>query len=257
MSDIAETTTATAAPPSALDAQSSVQESQSSVAPVFELRGVTKRFGGAVALSGVDFDLLPGEIHGLLGENGAGKSTLMKILSGVHSPDEGEIVVRGETVRLSGPADAKARGIGMIYQELTIMPSLSVAENVFLGRQPVTSLGLVDWKRMRREAAESLHTLGIDIDVTERMGNLSLGTQQLVEIARVVYSGANIIILDEPTSALSVPEGERLFRLMRDCAHAARAWSSSATSSKTSSRFPTGNGAQELAQGRHACRTKG
>lgn len=186
------------------------------IPPVFELRGVTKRFGGAVALSGVDFDLLRGEIHGLLGENGAGKSTLMKILSGVHSPDEGEITVRGETVHFSSPADAKARGIGMIYQELAIMPSLSVAENVFLGRHPTTALGLIDWKRMRREAAESLHRLGIDIDVTERMGNLSLGTQQLVEIARIAYSGANIIILDEPTSALSVPEAERLFRLMRD-----------------------------------------
>jgi ribose transport system ATP-binding protein len=183
--------------------------------PLLELLGVTKRFGGAVALDGVDFELLPGEIHGLVGENGAGKSTLMKILSGVHAPDEGELVLRGERVRFSSPADAKARGIGMIYQELTGMPALTVAENVFLGRQLTNRVGLVHWNRMNREAAAQLHSLGIDIEVTERLSKLSLGSQQLVEIARVVFSGADIIILDEPTSALSVPEAERLFGFMR------------------------------------------
>ena len=106
--------------------------------PILALRGVTKRFGGATALDDVDFELLPGEIHGLVGENGAGKSTLMKILSGVHTPDEGEIVLRGEAVQFASPADAKARGIGMIYQELSCMPALTVAENVFLGSQPTT-----------------------------------------------------------------------------------------------------------------------
>jgi ribose transport system ATP-binding protein len=186
------------------------------VDPLLAFRGVTKRFGGATALSGVDFELLPGEIHGLVGENGAGKSTLMKILSGVHSPDEGELVLRGTPVRFASPAAAKARGIGMIYQELTVMPALTVAENVFLGRQPTNALGLVDWKRMRHEAARQLEELGIRLDVTERMGKLSLGNQQLVEIARVVFSGAEVIILDEPTSALSVPEAERLFVLMRE-----------------------------------------
>jgi ribose transport system ATP-binding protein len=183
--------------------------------PVLELRGVTKQFGGAMALSSVDFDLLPGEIHGLLGENGAGKSTLMKILSGVHSPDDGEIIVRDQPVRFRSPSDAKAHGIGMIYQELSMMPSLSVAENVFLGRQPVNRFGLVDWKRMNETAAAQLHELGIDIDVTERLGSLSLGSQQMIEVARIVFSGAEIIILDEPTSALSIPESERLFALMR------------------------------------------
>lgn len=184
--------------------------------PVLALTGIVKRFGGASALAGVDFDLLPGEIHGLLGENGAGKSTLMKILSGVHTPDEGEVTLRGESVRFGSPADAKARGIGMIYQELSMMPSLTVAENVFLGRQPTNRLGVVDWRRMRTEAAAHLRQLGIDLDVTERLGNLSLGAQQLVEIARVVFSGAEIVILDEPTSALSIPEAERLFALMRE-----------------------------------------
>jgi ribose transport system ATP-binding protein len=183
--------------------------------PLLELCGVTKRFGGALALDGVDFELLPGEIHGLVGENGAGKSTLMKILSGVHTPDEGELVLRGERIRFSSPADAKARGIGMIYQELTGMPALTVAENVFLGRQLTNKAGFVHWKRMNREAAFQLHSVGIDLDVTERLSKLSLGSQQLVEIARVVFSGADVIILDEPTSALSVPEAERLFGLTR------------------------------------------
>ena len=191
---------------------SSVLSPQSSV---LVLRGVTKRFGGAVALDDVDFDLLPGEIHGLVGENGAGKSTLMKILSGVHAPDEGELTLRGEPVRFASPADAKARGIGMIYQELSTIGALSVAENVFLGRQPTTRGGMVDWRQMRREAAAQLGELGIRLDVGERLGGLPLGIQQLVEIARVAFSGADVIILDEPTSALSVPEAERLFALMR------------------------------------------
>ncbi|HET8521991.1 MAG TPA: ATP-binding cassette domain-containing protein, partial [Thermomicrobiales bacterium] len=170
--------------------------------PLLTLKRVTKRFGGATALQSVDFDLLPGEIHGLLGENGAGKSTLMKILSGLYTPDDGEISLRGESVSFHSPAEAKARGIGMIYQELTMMPALSVAENVFLGRQPANRWGIVRWGGMRRDAAAQLREVGIEVDVRERLGNLSLGTQQLVEIARVVFSGADIIVLDEPTSAL-------------------------------------------------------
>jgi ribose transport system ATP-binding protein len=184
--------------------------------PLLTLRGVTKRFGGAVALDGVDFDLWAGEIHGLLGENGAGKSTLMKILSGVHAPDEGELTLRGEPVRFGSPADAKTHGIGMIYQELSTIGALTIAENVFLGEQPLNRARFVDWKRMRVEAAAKLRELGIDLDVTERLGLLPLGAQQLVEIARVVYSGADIVILDEPTSALSEPEADRLFRFMRE-----------------------------------------
>jgi ribose transport system ATP-binding protein len=184
--------------------------------PILSLHGATKRFGGATALDGVEFDLLPGEIHGLVGENGAGKSTLMKILSGVHTPDEGEIVLRGEPVQFSSPAEAKARGIGMIYQELSCMPALTVAENVFLGSQPTTRSGLIDWKKMRRVAGEHLDALGIDIDVASPLRTLSLGGQQLVEIARVVFSGASIIVLDEPTSALSGPEAKRLFTAMNE-----------------------------------------
>src|SRR5215211_409784 len=186
------------------------------VEPILAFQGVTKRFGGATALENVDFELLPGEIHGLVGENGAGKSTLMKILSGVHTPDEGEIVLRGEAVKFSTPAESKARGIGMIYQELSCMPALTVAENVFLGSQPTTRSGLIDWKKMRREAGEHLGALGIKIDVASPLRTLSLGGQQLVEIARVVFSGASIIVLDEPTSALSGPEAQRLFAAMHE-----------------------------------------
>jgi ribose transport system ATP-binding protein len=186
------------------------------VQPILELRGATKRFGGATALDNVDFQLMPGEIHGLIGENGAGKSTLSKIFSGVQRPDSGEMLLRGDVVHFRSPADAKAAGIGMIYQELSLMPALSVAENVFLGRQPRNRFGLVDWKRIRSEAKDQLAGFDIDIDVNERVNQLSLGNQQLIEVARVINSGADIIILDEPTSALSVPEAERLFGLMRD-----------------------------------------
>src|SRR5215211_4974294 len=184
------------------------------VEPILAFQGVTKRFGGATALDGVAFELMLGEIDGLVGENGAGKSTLMKILSGVHTPDEGEIVLRGEVVKFATPADSKARGIGMIYQELSSMPALTVAENVFLGSQPTTRSGLIDWKKMRRDAGEHLDALGIDIDVASPLRTLSLGGQQLVEVARVVFSGASIIVLDEPTSALSGPEAKRLFAAM-------------------------------------------
>lgn len=184
--------------------------------PILELRGATKRFGGATALDHVDFALMPGEIHGLIGENGAGKSTLSKILSGVQRPDSGEMRVRGSVVHFRSPAEAQVAGIGMIYQELTLMPALSVAENVFLGRQPRNKFGLVDWKRIRTESKQRLADFGIEIDVDERVKQLSLGNQQLIEIARVIDSGADIIILDEPTSALSIPESERLFELMRE-----------------------------------------
>ena len=182
--------------------------------PLLALRGVTKRFGGATALSDVSFELFAGETHGLIGENGAGKSTLMKILSGVHQPDDGHIAIRGEPVVFGSPAAARARGIGMVYQELSLMPALSIAENVFLGRQPVNRAGLVAWGQMNREASVHLSSLGIDLDVTQRLGTLSLGVQQLVEIARTAFSGADIIVLDEPTSALSARETDQLFALM-------------------------------------------
>jgi ribose transport system ATP-binding protein len=182
-------------------------------APILELRAVSKRYGGAVALESVDFELLPGEVHGLIGENGAGKSTMMKLLSGVYSDYSGELLLDGQPARFASPADAQARGIGMVYQELSTFPHLTVAENLF-SRRPPGRAGLIDWGRMTREAQAHLQALQMDIDVTARMGELSVGTQQIVEIARVIFSGARIIMLDEPTSALSPPETRRLFEFI-------------------------------------------
>src|SRR6267154_3173915 len=184
-------------------------------APILELRGITKAFGGVEALRGVDFALSAGEIHGLVGENGAGKSTLMKIIAGVHTEFSGRFVLDGRETRFRSVRDARAAGIAMVHQELSVAPDLSVAENVFLGAQPTNRLGLVQWRRMAREAGEQLARFGIDVDPMTRLGDLPIGLQQLIEIARVLFSGARIIILDEPTSALSPPEVERLFATLR------------------------------------------
>ena len=182
--------------------------------PLLDMTGVSKSFGGVQALRDVDFTLRAGEIHGLVGENGAGKSTLMKIIAGVHADFSGTMKLDSREVRFRSARDALAAGVGMVHQELSIVPDLSVAENVFLGTQP-TRGGVITWKRMRQEAREHLAGLGIDVDPRERMGALSIGLQQLIELARVLFSGARIIILDEPTSALSPPEVERLFSVLR------------------------------------------
>jgi len=182
--------------------------------PLLELTGIVKSFGGVEALRGVDFTLRAGEIHGLVGENGAGKSTLMKIIAGVHADFTGTMRLDGKAVRFRSARDALDAGVGMVHQELSIVPDLSVAENVFLGMQPSRG-GVIDWARMMREASEHLAGLGIDVDPRRRAGSLSIGLQQLIEIARVLFSGARLIILDEPTSALSAPEVERLFAVLR------------------------------------------
>ena len=183
--------------------------------PLIELTNIVKTFGGVQALRGVDFALKAGTVHGLAGENGAGKSTLMKVIAGVHAPDSGEFKIDGEPVHFRSARDARARGIGMVHQELSVAPDLTVAENVFLGAQPVTRLGNIAWGRMAREAAEQLKNLGLDINPRARLGDFPIGVQQLVELARVLFSGARIIILDEPTSALSPPEIARLFTVLR------------------------------------------
>ena len=181
--------------------------------PLLELRGISKRFAGVAALSGVDFSLRAGEVHGLVGENGAGKSTLMKIIAGVHAEYEGEMRLDGRPVHFRSARDARDAGIGMVHQELSTVPELSVAENVLLGAQP-TRMGVVSWRRMRTQAQQQLDAFGIDVDPRAPVGSLPLGLQQMVELARVLLSGARIIILDEPTSALSPPEVERLFALL-------------------------------------------
>lgn len=182
---------------------------------VLEMTGIGKTFGGVVALRDVDFSLRAGEIHGLVGENGAGKSTLMKIIAGVHAEHAGSMRVNGRDVAFRSASDALAAGIGMVHQELSVVPELSVAENVFLGVQPTNRLGVIAWSEMFREARAQLGRLGIDVDVRATMGSLPLGVQQLIELGRVLFSGAEIIILDEPTSALSPPEIARLFEILR------------------------------------------
>ena len=184
-------------------------------APILELTGISKSFGGVAALNEVDFALRPHEIHGLVGQNGAGKSTLMKIIAGVHTTYEGDVRVDGAAPHFASTRDARAAGVGMVYQELSIVPDLTVAENVLLGQQPTGRLGVVDWRRMFREADEHLRGLGLAVDPRARTGSLPIGIQQLVEISRVLFSGARIIILDEPTSALSPPEVEHLFEVLR------------------------------------------
>ena len=183
--------------------------------PLLELKAASKSFGGVSALRDVDFSLMPGEIHGLIGENGAGKSTLMKIIAGVHHDFQGEMLLDGKPIRFRSPHDSLAAGIGMVHQELSVVPDLTVAENVFLGTQPVTTLGVIDYARMAKDARQQIASLGLDVDPQTRMGSLPVGIQQLIELSRVLFSGARIIILDEPTSALSPPEVERLFKALR------------------------------------------
>ncbi|MBM3999961.1 MAG: sugar ABC transporter ATP-binding protein [Planctomycetes bacterium] len=183
---------------------------------LLECRGISKRFGGSAALDGVDFELPAGSAHGLVGSNGAGKSTLMRILAGALPSFEGRVVIDGRPADLSSPRAASRHGIAMVHQELSGIGSLSVAENLFLGRQPVDRFGRVRWGLMRATAAAYLAEMGIDIDVRRRLDSCPLVLRQMVEIARGIHSGARILILDEPTSALSPPETRGLFGLLRE-----------------------------------------
>jgi len=183
--------------------------------PLLDCRQIGVAYQGVPALVDVDFDVRAGEVHGLVGCNGAGKSTLMKVLAGVVPHYTGEIQLAGQTIRLDSPRRAIAHGIAMVYQELSGIGQLSVAENLFLGRQPRTRFGSIDWRRMRREARQALAELDIEIDVSRPLREYPLVIRQMVEIARGLHSGARILILDEPTSALSIPEARRLFELMR------------------------------------------
>lgn len=183
--------------------------------PLLECRAIGKRFGGVIALNGVDLTLQAGEVHGIVGSNGAGKSTLMKILAGAVPDHEGTILIDGEPVQFASPAAALRSGVAMVYQELSGIGQLSVAENLFLGRQPTGALGRIDWGRMNAQARAFLRQMEIDINVTRRLDRFPLVIRQMVEIARGLNSGARVLILDEPTSALSPPETRRLFALIR------------------------------------------
>lgn len=180
---------------------------------IIELRSVSKRYGQTVVLNGINFSLQKGEVHGLIGENGAGKSTTMKLLAGVYSDYDGEMLMHGSPIRFTSPATAMDNGIGMVYQELSVFKHLTVAENIF-GRNPPIKNGVVNWKKMNHDAQAHLDELGVDINVTDTISTLSVGKQQIVEIARIIFSGAQVIILDEPTSALSPQETQRLFEFI-------------------------------------------
>lgn len=182
---------------------------------VLEMHNIAKNFGGVQALSGINFELTNGEIHALLGENGAGKSTLIKVLGGIHMPDSGEIYIKQKPAHINSVQDAYDLGIGIIHQEIVMVPELTIAENIFLGREPLTKKGLVNKNKMNKIAQESIQQLGLDLDVNERVGNLTIAQQQLVEIAKAVTFDIKILVMDEPTSSLTGSDIRLLFKIMK------------------------------------------
>ncbi len=182
---------------------------------IIELNGIAKQFGGVQALKGVDFSLFPGEVHALVGENGAGKSTLVKILAGIYRPDAGIVKVGGEVVELRSPTQAQDLGIAVVQQEPMMFPDLDVAENVFMGRHPHDRFGRVDWKRMYREVDQLLSSLDVSLSSHAPVQGLSVAEQQLVEIAKALSLQARVLVLDEPTAALSAHEVEELFAIVK------------------------------------------
>ncbi|MDR1137375.1 MAG: sugar ABC transporter ATP-binding protein [Synergistaceae bacterium] len=183
---------------------------------MLEMSGINKSFGGIKALKNVDFKVKKGEIHALIGENGAGKSTLMKILSGAYLPDDGEIRIDGKLCDISGPLDAQRYGVGIIYQEFQLIPSLSVAENIFIGAFPYKAGGtVIDWKKLRSDAKAALQRIGFDIDVGAQVSDMSVAYQQMIEITKALNKKVQILVLDEPTSVLAPNEIEKLFDVMR------------------------------------------
>jgi ribose transport system ATP-binding protein len=187
--------------------------------PLLEARGITKQFPGTLALDNVHLELLPGEIHAVMGENGAGKSTLMKILAGVILPDTGELWLEGKPVTFSNPHQALVHGIAIVYQELNMVPTLSVAENIFPGRLPTGTFGMVRYRELYRQAEQVMQSLHVDIDPRAVVGELSIAHQQLVEIAKALSRQCKVLILDEPTSALTDREADLLLTLLRRLAN--------------------------------------
>ncbi|MFJ9560970.1 sugar ABC transporter ATP-binding protein [Streptomyces fuscichromogenes] len=189
--------------------------SDSGPAPVLALKDVSKSFGAVRALRDVSLELFPGEVHALAGENGAGKSTLIKTLAGVHRPDAGQVLLDGEPVVFHGPGDARDAGIAVIYQEPTLFPDLSIAENIFMGRRPRRTLGRIDHKATRAATAALMKRLGVALDPDRPARGLSIADQQIVEIAKALSFDARVLIMDEPTAALTGSEVARLFGVVR------------------------------------------
>lgn len=184
--------------------------------PILEMVDIKKEFPGVKALDGVNLKLYTGKVMALLGENGAGKSTLMKILSGVYKKDGGEIYYEGEKSDFKGPKDAQEKGIAIIHQELNLISHLTIGENIFLGREPVNSFGKIDWSKLYLESEILLKKLGVLKSPKEILGNLSIGEQQMVEIAKALSLNAKVIIMDEPTDALTNKETESLFKVINE-----------------------------------------
>src|SRR3954469_24585684 len=188
----------------------------SSAAPLIDVKDISKQFGSVIALSGVSMAVWPGEGHCLLGDNGAGKSTLIKTLSGVHAPSSGQIVIEGQPVVLAGPRDALDRGIATVFQDLAMIPLMSITRNFFMGREVTRGAGPMrrfDVETANRVAREEMRKIGIDVrDPTQAVGTLSGGERQCVAIARAVYFGAKVLILDEPTSALGVKQASMVLK---------------------------------------------
>ena len=184
-------------------------------APALEMRGITKRYPGVVANAGIDLEVRPGEIHALLGENGAGKTTLMNILYGLATPDEGEILLDGKAVTLAGPSDAIARGISMVHQHFMLVPVLTVAENIVLGEETMAGPIFLDRREANRRIVELGRRFGFEVNPDAKVGNLSVGWQQRVEILKALYRDAKILVLDEPTAVLTPQETEEIFAVLR------------------------------------------
>lgn len=186
----------------------------SDITPILEMKKINKSFPGVKALSDVDFRLFRGEVHAIMGQNGAGKSTLVKVLTGVHEQDSGEMLLEGKQIKPDSPLDAQKLGISTVYQEVNLCPNLSVAENIFVGRQPM-KVGRIDWKELNRRSEELLKRLNIVVDVTQILSSYSIAIQQMVAIARVLDISSKILVLDEPTSSLDESEVEQLFKVIR------------------------------------------
>jgi monosaccharide-transporting ATPase len=183
-------------------------------APVLQMTGIDKAFAAVKALDAVDFRLLPGEVHALLGENGAGKSTLIKVLTGAYPSDAGRIEFRGERVQFASPLEAQRAGVSAVYQEVNLCPNLSVAENISIGREP-HRFGRIQWRAVKRRAIDALARVDVSIDVSAPLSNYSIAVQQMVAIARAIDISADVLILDEPTSSLDQDEVQQLFEIMR------------------------------------------
>ncbi|MCP4401835.1 MAG: sugar ABC transporter ATP-binding protein, partial [bacterium] len=190
------------------------EQARAESATVISASGIRKSFAGIEVLHGIDFDLKQGEIHGLAGANGAGKSTLMKILNGVHGYDAGDITMNNVPIHYKTPLDARDAGIAMVFQEFSLIPTMTVAQNVFLAKEPRWKGKLIDYKTCVRKTREIFSELGVDIDPNEDVENLPVGNQQIVEIAKALSQDASILILDEPTASLSHGEIASLFQII-------------------------------------------